>query len=145
MVIRGCALQLTAFPKEGTMQRLMLKSKIHRATVTHAELHYEGSCAIDDDLLEAADIREYQQIEIYNINNGQRFGTYAIRAERGSGIISLNGAAARMAQVGDLVIIASYAMFNDLELQRFEPQLVYVDASNRIKGQRHKIPVQQRS
>jgi len=124
------------------MQRLMLKSKIHRATVTHAELNYEGSCAIDEDLLEAADIREYQQIDIYNIHNGERFTTYAIRAERGSGVISLNGAAARKAQIGDLLIIASYAMLNDLELVRFEPDLVYVDEHNRIKGRQHKIPVQ---
>src|SRR5579864_3723408 len=113
------------------MQRLMLKSKIHRATVTHAELNYEGSCAIDDDLLQAADIREYQQIDIYNINNGERFTTYAIRAARGSGIISLNGAAARKAQIGDLLIIASYAVLNDLELRQFEPELVYVDERNR--------------
>ena len=124
------------------MQRLMLKSKIHRATVTHAELNYEGSCAIDEDLLDAADIREYQQIDIYNIHNGERFTTYAIRAERGSGVISLNGAAARKAQIGDLLIIASYAMLNDLELVRFEPDLVYVDEHNRIKGRQHKIPVQ---
>jgi aspartate 1-decarboxylase len=124
------------------MHRLMLKSKIHRATVTHAELNYEGSCAIDEDLLQAADIREYQQIDIYNINNGERFTTYAIRAARGSGIISLNGAAARKAQIGDLLIIASYAMLNDLELQKFEPDLVYVDERNRIKGRERRIPVQ---
>jgi aspartate 1-decarboxylase len=124
------------------MQRLMLKSKIHRATVTHAELNYEGSCAIDEDLLDAADIKEYQQIDIYNIHNGERFTTYAIRAERGSGVISLNGAAARKAQIGDLLIIASYAMLNDLELVKFEPDLVYVDERNRIKGCQHRIPVQ---
>ena len=124
------------------MQRLMLKSKIHRATVTHAELNYEGSCAIDEDLLQAADIREYQQIDIYNINNGERFTTYAIRAARGSGIISLNGAAARKAQIGDLLIIASYAVLNDLELRQFEPDLVYVDERNRIKGRERRIPVQ---
>jgi aspartate 1-decarboxylase len=88
------------------MQRMMLKSKLHRVTVTHAELHYEGSCAIDQDLLDAADIREYQQIDIYNVNNGERFTTYAISAERGSGIISVNGAAARKAAPGDLLIIA---------------------------------------
>ena len=124
------------------MHRLMLKSKIHRATVTHAELHYEGSCAIDEDLLQAADIREYQQIDIYNINNGERFTTYAIRAARGSGIISLNGAAARKAQIGDLLIIASYAMLSDLEMRQFEPELVYVDERNRIKGRERRIPVQ---
>lgn len=124
------------------MQRLMLRSKIHRVTATHAELHYEGSCAIDDNLLDAAGIAEYQQIDIYNINNGERFTTYAIRAERGSGIISLNGAAARRAQVGDLLIIAAYAVVDDSELAGFEPSLVYVDAANRIVGEQHRIPVQ---
>jgi aspartate 1-decarboxylase len=124
------------------MQRLMLRSKIHRVTATHAELHYEGSCAIDDNLLDAAGIAEYQQIDIYNINNGERFTTYAIRAERGSGIISLNGAAARRAQVGDLLIIAAYAVVDDSELATFEPSLVYVDAANRIVGEQHRIPVQ---
>ena len=124
------------------MQRTMLKSKIHRATVTHAELQYEGSCAIDEDLLDAADIREYQQIDIYNVNNGERFTTYAIRAQRGSGIISVNGAAARKAAVGDILIIASYAVMNEIELERFEPDLVYVDARNCIKRQGHQIPLQ---
>ncbi|MBX3647078.1 MAG: aspartate 1-decarboxylase [Rhodocyclaceae bacterium] len=124
------------------MQRMMLKSKLHRVTVTHAELHYEGSCAIDQDLLDAADIREYQQIDIYNVNNGERFTTYAISAERGSGIISVNGAAARKAAPGDLLIIATYAMYDEAELARFEPDLVYVDSRNRMMNQRHKIPVQ---
>lgn len=124
------------------MQRMMLKSKLHRVTVTHAELHYEGSCAIDQDLLDAADIREYQQIDIYNVNNGERFTTYAISAERGSGIISVNGAAARKAAPGDLLIIATYAMYDEAELARFEPDLVYVDSRNRMVNQRHKIPVQ---
>ena len=124
------------------MQRTMLKSKLHRATVTHSELHYEGSCAIDDDLLDAADIREYQQIDIYNVTNGERFTTYAIRAQRGSGVISVNGAAAHKANPGDILIIASYAMYSELELQRFHPQLVYVDEHNRIIAQRDRIPVQ---
>jgi aspartate 1-decarboxylase len=124
------------------MQRIMLKSKLHRVHVTHAELHYEGSCAIDDDLLEAADIREYQQIDIYNITNGERFTTYAIRAQRGSGIISVNGAAAHKANPGDILIIASYAMYNEIELQKYHPQLVYVDERNRIIAQRDQIPVQ---
>jgi aspartate 1-decarboxylase len=124
------------------MQRTMLKSKIHRASVTHAELDYEGSCAIDEDLLDAADIREYQQIDIYNVTNGERFSTYAIRAERGSGVISVNGAAARKAQVNDILIIASYAVYNELEVQRHQPDLVYVDARNRIKRQGHQIPLQ---
>ena len=124
------------------MQRTMLKSKIHRASVTHSELHYEGSCAIDENLLDAADIREYQQIDIYNVDNGERFTTYAIRAERGSGVISVNGAAARKAMVGDLLIIAAYANYTELELEKYEPRLVYVDGRNRVKDQRAKIPVQ---
>ena len=124
------------------MQRMMLKSKLHRVTVTHSELHYEGSCAIDQDLLDAADIREYQQIDIYNVNNGERFTTYAISAERGSGIISVNGAAARKAAPGDLLIIATYAMYEESELAKFEPDLIYVDSRNRMMNQRHKIPVQ---
>lgn len=124
------------------MQRTMLKSKLHRVRVTHSELHYEGSCAIDDDLLDAADIREYQQIDIYNVTNGERFTTYAIRAQRGSGVISVNGAAAHKADPGDILIIASYAMYSELELQRFHPQLVYVDEHNRIIAQRDRIPVQ---
>jgi len=124
------------------MQRMMLKSKLHRVTCTHSELHYEGSCAIDQSLLDAADIKEYQQIEIYNINNGQRFSTYAISAQRGSGMISVNGAAARLASEGDLLIIASYAVYNEIELNNYQPDLVYVDAENRIKDKRGKIPVQ---
>jgi aspartate 1-decarboxylase len=124
------------------MQRIMLKSKLHRVHVTHAELHYEGSCAIDDDLLDAADIREYPQVDIYNVNNGERFTTYAIRAQRGSGIISVNGAAAHKANPGDILIIASYAMYNEIELQKYHPQLVYVDEHNRIIAQRDQIPVQ---
>ena len=124
------------------MQRIMLKAKLHRVHVTHSELHYEGSCAIDDDLLDAADIREYQQIDIYNVTNGERFTTYAIRAKRGSGVISINGAAAHKASPGDIIIIASYAMYNEIELQKFYPQLVYVDEHNRIIAQRDRIPVQ---
>lgn len=124
------------------MQRTMLQAKLHRVTVTHAELHYEGSCAIDQDLLDAADIREYQAIDIYNVNNGERFSTYAISAERGSGIISVNGAAARKAAPGDLLIIACYAQYSELELQKYEPTLIYVDARNRIINSRRKIPMQ---
>jgi len=93
-------------------------------------------------LLEAADIHEYQQIDIYNIGNGERFTTYAIRAQRGSGIISVNGAAARKAQPGNLLIIASYASYTELELEKFKPQLVYVDDQNRMINQRNNIPVQ---
>ncbi len=124
------------------MQRTMLKSKLHRVRVTHSELDYEGSCAIDEVLLDAADIREYQQIDIYNINNGERFTTYAIRAQRNSGTISVNGAAARKASPGDLLIIATYATYNEIELEKFKPQLVYVNADNQIVDQRRDIPVQ---
>jgi aspartate 1-decarboxylase len=105
-------------------------------------LDYEGSCAIDEALLEAADIREYQQIDIYNVNNGERFTTYAIRAQRNSGIISVNGAAARKAQAGDILIIATYAVYNEIELEKYQPELVYVDAMNRIKDKRRDIPIQ---
>lgn len=124
------------------MQRTMLKSKLHRVCVTHSELEYEGSCAIDEALLVAADIREFQQIDIYNVNNGERFTTYAIKAERNSGIISVNGAAARKAAPGDLLIIASYAVYNEIELQNYKPVLVYVDAKNRIKATSSFIPLQ---
>ena len=124
------------------MQRMMLKSKLHRVTTTHADLHYEGSCAIDGEWLDLSGIREYEQIQIYNVDNGERFTTYAISAERGSGIISVNGAAARKAAPGDLLIIATYAMYDEADLARFEPDLVYVDSRNRMMNQRHKIPVQ---
>jgi len=124
------------------MQRTMLKSKLHRVNVTHSELDYEGSCAIDEALLEAGNIREYEQISIYNVTNGERFSTYAIRADRHSGIISVNGAAAHKANPGDIVIIASYAVYNEIELEKFAPQLVYVDSDNRIKSQRNAIPTQ---
>lgn len=124
------------------MQRTMLKSKLHRVHVTHSELHYEGSCAIDDALLEAANIREYEQISIYNVTNGERFSTYAIRAERNSGIISVNGAAAHKADPKDIIIIASYANYSELELEKYAPQLVYVDAKNRISHSKREIPVQ---
>ncbi len=120
----------------------MLKSKLHRVHVTHSELEYEGSCAIDESLLDAADIREYEQIHIYNITNGERFSTYAIRAERHSGIISVNGAAAHKAAPQDLLIIASYADYQAIELENFTPKLVYVDQQNRILSQRNAIPVQ---
>ncbi len=124
------------------MQRTMLKSKLHRVRVTHSELHYEGSCAIDEVLLDAADIREYQQIDIYNVTNGERFTTYAISAQRGSGVISVNGAAAHKADPGDILIIATYAVYSELELQKFHPQLVYVDERNRIIAERDHILVQ---
>ena len=124
------------------MQRMMLKSKLHRVTTTHADLHYEGSCAIDEDLLEAANIREYEQIDIWNVNNGERFTTYAIRAERGSSVISVNGSAARRAAPGDILIIATFASYTEAELGKYEPSLIYVDSQNRIVRTGHKIPVQ---
>lgn len=120
----------------------MLKGKIHRATVTHAELHYEGSCAIDADLLKASGIREFEQIDIYNIENGERLTTYAIQAQAGSGIISMNGAAAHKASPGDLVIICAYARMEEEEAARHRPSLVYVDGDNRISHTRGSIPVQ---
>jgi len=124
------------------MQVTLLKSKLHHATVTHSELEYEGSCAIDGRLLEAADIREYEQIHIYNVDNGERFVTYAIRATEDSGTISVNGAAAHKASPGDRVIICSYAVLSRQEATVFKPTLVYLDADNRIKDTRHSIPVQ---
>ena len=124
------------------MQRTMLQAKLHRVRVTQSELHYEGSCAIDDDLLDAAGIKEYQAIDIYNVTNGERFSTYAIRAERGSRTISVNGAAAHKADVGDILIIATFSIYSELELQKYHPTLVYVDENNGIVDKRDKIPVQ---
>jgi aspartate 1-decarboxylase len=120
----------------------MLKAKLHRVTVTQAELHYEGSCAIDGQLLDAANIREYEQIHIYNITNGERFVTYAIRGAENSGMISINGAAAHRAGPGDLIIIAAYAEVSEHELEKFKPNLVYVDGRNRITHTNHSIPLQ---
>jgi aspartate 1-decarboxylase len=120
----------------------MLKSKLHRVTATHTELHYEGSCAIDEDLLEAADIREYEKVEVWNVNNGERFTTYAIRAERASGIVSVNGSAARRVAPGDILILATLADYNETESAQHKPALVYVDSQNRIVRQEHRIPVQ---
>ncbi len=124
------------------MFRTLLKSKIHRVKVTQCELHYEGSCAIDEDLLDAANIAENEQIHIWNIDNGERFVTYAIKGERGSGMISINGSAARRASVGDLVIIASFAQVHEDQLAGHEPLLVFVDEHNRPAGLRHHVPTQ---
>ncbi|BAZ94943.1 aspartate 1-decarboxylase [Thiohalobacter thiocyanaticus] len=124
------------------MHLTLLKSKLHQARVTHAELEYEGSCAIDAALLEAAGIREYEQIQIYNLANGERFITYAIRAQEGSGIISVNGAAAHKAGPGDRVIICTYAILDTAEAAGFKPTLIYLDADNRISRTGHDIPVQ---
>lgn len=116
------------------MQRIMLRAKIHRATVTQCDLHYEGSCGIDENLLEAADIREFEKIELYNVNNGERFSTYAIRGQRGSGEISLNGAAARRAHLGDLLIICTFAPMEQAEVDAYQPKIVFVDENNQITG-----------
>ncbi len=124
------------------MFRTLLKSKIHRVTVTQCELHYEGSCAIDENLLDAANLVENEQIHIWNINNGERFVTYAIKGERGSGIISVNGSAARRASVGDLIIIAAFAQVHDDQVGAHKPQLVFVDAQNRQTGLRDHVPTQ---
>lgn len=124
------------------MHTLMLKAKLHRACVTHCELDYEGSCAIDSKLLELAGIREYEQIQIYNITNGERFTTYAIRAEAGSKVISVNGAAAHKASVGDRIIIAAYAGYSDAELLNHKPRLVYLDEENTVTRTGNAIPVQ---
>jgi aspartate 1-decarboxylase len=124
------------------MQTIMLKAKLHRARVTQSELEYEGSCAIDGLLLDRSGIREYEQIHIYNVNNGERFTTYAIRAEEGSGIVSVNGAAARLAAVGDIVIICAYVGLNQNELLNYQPNLVYVNERNQIVRTSHTIPVQ---
>ena len=120
----------------------MLKAKIHRATVTHAELHYEGSCAIDGELLDISGIREYEQIHIFNVNNGQRFVTYAIRADEGSGIVSINGAAAHRAAPGDIIIICAFAQLSEAEAVQFKPMLVYVDRDNHLSHTKNAIPKQ---
>ncbi len=116
------------------MNRIMLRAKIHRATVTQCDLNYEGSCGIDEDLLEAADIREFEKIELYNVNNGERFSTYAIKGKRGSGEISLNGAAARLAHLGDLLIICTDAPMTDEQVATYQPKIVFVDDKNGITG-----------
>jgi aspartate 1-decarboxylase len=115
------------------MQRVMLKSKIHRATVTGCDLHYVGSITIDPDLLEAADILEHEQVHVLDIDNGARFETYTIPGERGSGAMQINGAAARLVHQGDTIIVVSYASYDQNDLQRYEPRVVHVEAqTNRI-------------
>src|SRR5205807_10019234 len=114
------------------MQRTMCKGKIHRATVTQANLNYIGSITIDQDLLDAADIYAYEKVQVVNINNGARLETYTIAGARGSGVICLNGAAARLAAEGDIVIIISYAQYDEQEIRSLEPHLVFVDAQNQL-------------
>ena len=120
----------------------MLKAKLHLAAVTQAELHYDGSCAIDEDLIDAAGMREFEAIDIYNLNNGERFTTYIIKGERGSKMISMNGAAARKVQVGDRIIICTYGQLSEKELQGFKPRLLYLDEHNNIERTNQSIPVQ---
>lgn len=124
------------------MFRTLLKSKIHRVAVTQCELHYEGSCAIDEDLLDAANLVANEQVHIWNINNGERFITYAIKGERGSGMVSVNGSAARRASAGDLLIIAAFAQVHEDQVATHEPQLVFVDANNHQVELRHAVPTQ---
>ena len=124
------------------MFRTLLKSKIHRVKTTQCELHYEGSCAIDENLLEAANICANEQIHIWNVDNGERFVTYAIKGERGSGMISVNGSAARRASVGDLLIIAAFAQVHEDQVATHEPQLVFVDEKNQTVGLRHQVATQ---
>lgn len=114
------------------MQRTMLKSKIHRATVTGSDLHYVGSITVDADLLDAADVREHEQVHVVDVDNGARFETYTIAGERGSGTIQLNGAAARLVHTGDTIIVISYAQYDEAELDSYEPKVVHVDRSNHI-------------
>jgi aspartate 1-decarboxylase len=115
------------------MQRVMLKSKIHRATVTDCDLHYVGSITIDADLLQAADILEHEQVHVVDVDNGARFETYTIAGARGSGEIKVNGAAARLVHRDDTIIVISYGQYDEADLQRYEPKVVHVQAkSNRI-------------
>jgi aspartate 1-decarboxylase len=124
------------------MQSTMLKAKLHQARVTQAVLNYEGSCAIDGKLLEMTGMREFEQIQIYNMENGARFTTYVIRGEDDSGIISVNGAAARLAQVGDRLIICAYSNYDEKDLANFKPKMVYMNADNTVSHTSFDIPVQ---
>ena len=121
------------------MMKTMLKCKIHRATVTESMLHYEGSITIDKTLMDAAGLVEYEQVHIWNVDNGNRFTTYVIDGEPDSGVICLNGAAARQVSKGDLVIIAAFSAYDEKELADFQPSLVYVDGKNRITSVKRKI------
>ncbi len=124
------------------MERIMLKSKIHRATVTQADLDYEGSITIDEELLELTDIKEYELVKIWDVTNGNRLETYAIKGQRGSGIIGINGAAAHLIRKSDLVIIASFVNMADEEIPvDYAPKILIMDSKNRVKEMKH-IPVQ---
>ena len=121
------------------MQRVMLKSKIHRATVTDCDLHYVGSITIDPELLEAADIREHEQVHLLDIDNGARLQTYTIAGARGSGDVTINGAAARLVQRGDTVIVISYASYEESEVDHYQPRVVHVDRANQIISIDHEV------
>lgn len=121
------------------MQRIMLKSKIHRASVTDANLDYEGSITIDKDLMDEAEILPYEQVNIYNVTNGNRFHTYAIEGKRGSGIVCINGAAAHLAKKGDVIIIATYTAMDEAAAKQHHPISVYVNEENKVKDVRHQI------
>ncbi len=124
------------------MHSIVLKAKLHRVQVTHAVVDYEGSCAIDGEWLDLAGIREYEQIQIYNVDNGERFTTYAIRGEDGSRIISVNGAAAHKASIGHRLIICTYAQYNEVELARHQPQMLYFKSGNQLSHTSRAIPIQ---
>ena len=114
------------------MNRTMLKSKIHRCRITDSDLHYVGSITVDEDLLDAADIREYEQVHVVDVDNGARFETYTIAGQRGSGEIKVNGAAARLVHTGDTVIVISYASYDEADLESYEPKVVHVKSDNSI-------------
>ena len=124
------------------MLSTFLKAKLHMASVTQAELWYDGSCAIDADLLKISGMQEFEQIDIYNVTNGERFTTYIIVAEAGSGIISINGAAARKCQVGDRIIIATYGQLSEQEAAQHKPKLVYLNEDNTVERSTNTIPTQ---
>ena len=124
------------------MLSTFLKAKLHMASVTQAERWYDGSCAIDADLLKISGMQEFEQIDIYNVTNGERFTTYIIVAEAGSGIISINGAAARKCQVGDRIIIATYGQFSEQEAADHKPKLVYLNEDNTVERSTNTIPTQ---
>ena len=124
------------------MHAIMLKAKLHRAVVTHSVLDYEGSCAIDGEWLDLAGIREYEQIQLYNVDNGERFTTYAIRGEEGSKIISVNGAAAHKAAEGHRLIICAYAHYSEAELADFKPHILYMAPDGSLSHTSNAIPVQ---
>ena len=124
------------------MQSIMLKAKLHRAVTTHAVVDYEGSCAIDSDWLDMSGIRDNEQIQIYNVDNGERFTTYAIRGESGSKIISVNGAAAHKAAVGDRLIICAYGIYDESELDNHQPRILYMAENGDLSHSSHAIPVQ---